>query len=287
MELQLSHLTKEYGTLTALKDFDLTLTEGIYGFLGPNGAGKSTLMNIITGNLHATSGSVLYNGEDIVKLGAEFRGQLGYMPQQQALYPSFTAVRFLSYVAALRGMTKEQANVEIPRVLELVGLTDVARKKVGGFSGGMKQRLLIAQAVLADPKVLILDEPTAGLDPKQRIAIRNMIAHLAMHKIVILATHVVSDIEYIAKEIVLMERGEILKACSRSELLETMAGKVFELRVTEDQLNQVSATYKVGNIASGADGIYVRVLSNVAPAGYEYQEMRATLEDVYLWYCED
>lgn len=287
MELQLAHLTKKYGQHTALKDFDLTLTEGIYGFLGPNGAGKSTLMNIITGNLHATSGQVLYNGEDIEKLGAVFRGKLGYMPQQQALYSSFTAVRYLDYVAALRGMTKESARAEIPKVLELIGLSDVARKKVGSFSGGMKQRLLIAQAVLADPEVLILDEPTAGLDPKQRIAIRNMISHLAMHKIVILATHVVSDIEYIAKEIVLMERGEILKACSRSELLSAMEGRVFELRIREEQLSAVSSAYKVSGIASGADGIYVRVLSEEKPADYEGQEVRATLEDVYLWYCED
>jgi ABC-type multidrug transport system ATPase subunit len=287
MELAIKNLSKNYGDKQALTNVDLTLQEGIYGFLGPNGAGKSTMMNIITGNIPPTSGSVYYDGEDVFQMGARFRSKLGYMPQQQALYPTFTANRFLSYVAALRGMTKPRAQERIPYVLELVGLSDVARKRIGSFSGGMKQRLLIAQAILDDPEILILDEPTAGLDPKQRIIIRNLIASIAMHKIVILATHVVSDVEFIARQIVMLEGGHILRNCPREALIEELQGKVFEVHIAESELETVQQQYRVSNITSGADGIYVRVLHEEAPSGLDCQPVRPTLEDVYLWLCEE
>ena len=285
MELNIQNLQKDYGSVKALKGVDLTLTEGIYGFLGPNGAGKSTLMNILTGNLHATAGSVTYDGQPIGELGAAYRKKLGYMPQQQSLYPTFTVRRFLSYIAALRGMTKEEAKVRIPAVLEQVELTDKADRKIAALSGGMKQRLLIAQAILGDPEILILDEPTAGLDPKQRIVIRNLIASIALHKIVIIATHVVSDVEYIAKQIVLMDQGNVVRACSRSELVAELQGKVLEGRVTEEQLPEMTRRFKVGNIAKEEDGIYLRILADTPPEGMEASVLRPSLEDVYLWHC--
>ncbi len=285
MELTISNLEKNYDAVKALKGVSLTLNEGIYGFLGPNGAGKSTLMNILTGNLNATSGTVTYDGQEISKMGAEYRRKLGYMPQQQSLYPSFTVKRFLSYMAALRGMTKAEAKERIPFVLEQVELTDFADRKIAALSGGMKQRLLIAQAILGDPEILILDEPTAGLDPKQRIVIRNLIASIALHKIVIIATHVVSDVEYIAKEIVLMDRGNIVRACSRSDLVAELQNRVFEIKITEQELPAVTERFKVGNISKEADGIYVRILSDGLPERMEAAPQRPNLEDVYLWHC--
>lgn len=285
MELKIQALQKDYGTVKALKGVDLTLSEGIYGFLGPNGAGKSTLMNILTGNLNATSGTVTYDGQPISNMGMEYRRKLGYMPQQQSLYPTFTVKRFLSYMAALRGMTKAEAKERIPIVLEQVELTEFADRKIVALSGGMKQRLLIAQAILGDPEILILDEPTAGLDPKQRIVIRNLIASIALHKIVIIATHVVSDVEYIAKEIVLMDQGDIVRACSRSDLVAELQDKVFEIKITEEELPSVTERFKVGNIAKEAGGLYLRILSDGVPQGQEAVPMRPTLEDVYLWHC--
>ena len=285
MELKIQNLQKDYGTVKALKGVDLTLTEGIYGFLGPNGAGKSTLMNILAGNLNATAGTVTYDGQPITEMGMAYRKKLGYMPQQQSLYPTFTVKRFLSYMAALRGMTKVEAKERIPIVLEQVELTEFADRKIAALSGGMKQRLLIAQAILGDPEILILDEPTAGLDPKQRIIIRNLIASIALHKIVIIATHVVSDVEYIAKEIVLMDQGNIVRACSRSDLVAELQDKVFEVKISEDELPSVTERFKVGNIAKEADGLYVRILSDGPPKGLEAVPMRPALEDVYLWHC--
>lgn len=285
MRLEIVDLEKNYGTVRALNGVNLQLSEGIYGFLGPNGAGKSTLMNILTGNLSATAGIVTYEGQAISEMGANYRRKLGYMPQQQSLYPTFTIKRFLSYIAALRGMTKAEAKARIPKVLEQVELIDFANRKIVSLSGGMKQRLLIAQAILGDPEILILDEPTAGLDPKQRIVIRNLIASIALHKIVIIATHVVSDVEYIAKEIVLMDQGNIVRACSRSELVAELQNKVFEVKISEDKLPSVTECFKVGNIAKEADGLYVRILSENPPDGMSAVNMRPTLEDVYLWHC--
>ncbi len=219
--LSLNGVNKHYGQKHALIDFDYDFHDGVYGLLGPNGAGKSTMMNVITQNIPADSDSeILWNGEDINKLQAKYRRRIGFMPQQQELYPSFTASRFVGYLAALKGIKKEKIEGEVERVLNLVELSEQADQKLGGFSGGMKQRVLIAQALLGNPKLLILDEPTAGLDPKQRVVTRNLISRLSKDKIVIISTHIVSDIETIADRILLIKQGELIDEGTVPELCE-------------------------------------------------------------------
>ncbi len=207
--LTLYHITKRYKDKTALNDVSLELDCGIYGLLGPNGAGKSTLMNIITGNVKPTEGRVLWDGSDIKELGARFRSVIGYAPQQQGYYNSFSGRRFLSYMAALKGIPKKAARSEIERVLSYVNMQEAADRAIGGYSGGMKQRILIAQAILGDPKLIVLDEPTAGLDPKERVRIRERIRMLSGDKIILVSTHVVSDIAPIANEILLIRSGSV------------------------------------------------------------------------------
>ncbi len=218
--LCLENISKHYGQKRALNGLDVTFENGVYGLLGPNGAGKSTLMNIITQNLNCDKGGkIFWNGGDAVKMGGDFRSVIGFMPQQQELYPTFTAARFVGYIAALKGIPPKEIDGEITRVLELVELSDCADKKIGGFSGGMKQRVLIAQALLGDPKLIILDEPTAGLDPKQRVIIRRLISSLAKEKIIIISTHIVSDIETIADKIIFIKDGEIIDSGTVGELV--------------------------------------------------------------------
>lgn len=216
--LQLCQISKEYKEKKALEKVSLELGNGIYGLLGPNGAGKSTLMNIITGNLKPSMGTVLWNQEDIQKLGKTYRNIIGYAPQQQGLYDTFTGRRFLAYMAALKGIRKEDLIAEIDRALSYVNMQDAADRKIGTYSGGMKQRILIAQAMLGNPKIIILDEPTAGLDPKERVRIREGIAKLGKDKIMIVSTHVVSDVETIADQIILLKSGSVLD-CDKVEQL--------------------------------------------------------------------
>ncbi len=207
--LELKSVSKKYGDKFALQDISLSLSEGIYGILGPNGAGKSTLMNIITENLSPDTGEVLWNGKQIKELGAAYRAILGYAPQQQGLYDTFTGRRFLSYMGALKGIPKEKIKGEIEQAANSVNLQEKMDRPIGTYSGGMKQRLLIAQAIMGDPKLLILDEPTAGLDPKERVNIREKMKALSEGKIILMATHVVSDIQSIAKEIIMLKSGQI------------------------------------------------------------------------------
>lgn len=216
--LELCDITKKYKDKLALNGVSLSLDNGIYGLLGPNGAGKSTLMNIITGNLQPTSGTVKWNGESLRSLGATYRSLLGYAPQQQGMYDAFSGRRFLSYMATLKGISKKDMPEEIERVLSYVNMTEAAHRPIGTYSGGMKQRILIAQAVLGDPKLVVLDEPTAGLDPKERVRIRERISELAGDKIILVSTHVVSDIESIAKEIILIKSGTIIDHAAVDEL---------------------------------------------------------------------
>ena len=228
MELRIEHLTKKYGEKVALRDFTYTFTPGIYGILGANGAGKSTLMNLITDNVKRNEGQILWGGTDILKLGKRFRAKLGYMPQQQGMYNDFSARAFLRYMAQIKEIPKKQADEQIEQLLDVVNLREDAHKKVGGFSGGMRQRVLLAQALLGDPKILILDEPTAGLDPRERLRLRQYISDLSQDRIVFLTTHIVSDIESIAGDVLLMKQGELVRHGVPEALIASCGGKDLE-----------------------------------------------------------
>lgn len=288
MELALNCISKTYkkGSVKALDNFSVTLTPGVYGLLGPNGAGKSTLMNIITDNLNADGGEVVYGGENIKKLGKDYRAVLGYMPQQQGLYDDFTLNRFLWYMAALKGLKKKEAKEKITQLLETVNLTDAAHKKLGSFSGGMKQRALIAQALLNNPEILILDEPTAGLDPKERIRIRNFISEIAEDKIVLISTHVVSDIEFIAKEIILLNQGKLVSHDTCQNLVSEIVNKVVEVEIEKEELKYFQDNYRVSNLYHNDDKIVVRLVTDNPPENHKITIATPTLEDLYLYVFE-
>lgn len=284
MTLQINDLTKRYGKgKIALNKFSFEFTEGIYGLLGPNGAGKSTLMNIITQNLASTSGAVCVNGKNIAEMGREYRKLLGFMPQQQALYPDFTLTRFLYYMAGLKGISKADAAPQIDELIARVNLSEYSRAKLGSFSGGMRQRALLAQALLGKPKIIILDEPTAGLDPKERIRLRNLIAETAFDKIVVIATHVVQDIEFIAKEVMLLKDGEIVDSGAPAELCSGINGKVYELLTEQEKLPEIQRTMQVANITHENGRICVRALCEAVPQT-EHRSVSPTLEDLYLYH---
>lgn len=282
--LDLLDLTKRYKSVQALKGVNYKFTEGVYGLLGPNGAGKSTLMNLITDNLEPDGGDIYFCGTSIHELGDAYLKEIGYMPQQQNLYRNFTGVRFLYYMAALKGLTKKQARQQIPELLQMVNLTAEANRKIGTYSGGMKQRILIAQALLGNPRLVILDEPTAGLDPKERIRIRNIISRASFQRIVMVATHVVSDIEFISKEILLMKNGEVAEHGTPEKLLHMVDGKLFEIETDREGLADLEQRYPVVNVSKSYDTITVRVLCDEPPKGYCVTVPKANLEDVYL-YC--
>ena len=298
MKLELKHISKSYGAVRALSDFSAELTPGIYALLGPNGSGKTTLMHILTDNLGADTGVVVYADGDeapqnVKAMGEEFREKLGFMPQYPGMYPNFTAKQFLQYVAALKGVGEKQkkrerdAQIEkqITEILDELELSDVAHRRIGTFSGGMKQRLALAQAVLGAPKILILDEPTAGLDPKQRIAVRNYISRIALDKIVIIATHVVSDVEFIAKEIIMLRKGEVLCKAPQQELLQKIADKVWTADVREDEVSVMQSKFTVTGIAKSDTAehmVALRILSDKKPFA-DAKPASPTLEDYYLY----
>lgn len=233
MKLKIDNLTKKYSDKVAVKDFSIEMTEGVYGLLGPNGAGKTTLMRMISDVLNPTCGQILVNNVDKNDLGEEYRDLLGYLPQDMGYYKNFTAERFLKYVAALKGLNKKMSKERIEELLEVVGLSEYKNKKVGKFSGGMRQRVGIAQALLNNPKILVLDEPTAGLDPKERIRFRNLISDISKDRIIILSTHIVGDIEYIAKQVILIKEGQLIKSSTGDKLLKEMEGKAWKVEVDE------------------------------------------------------
>lgn len=282
MRLQINNLTKRYGKKTALDNFSYEFTDGIYGLLGPNGAGKSTLMKMITHNIAPTSGEILADGRSSAQAGGEYRKLLGFMPQQQSVYPDFTLTRFLYYMAGLKGLSKKEAAPQIDSLIKRVNLTEHTRTKLGGFSGGMRQRALLAQALLGNPKIVILDEPTAGLDPKERISLRNLIAETAFDRIVIIATHVVPDIEFIAKEVLLLSGGKITDSGTANDLCAEIDGKVFEILTEQSSLTEIQGKLSVANITHENGRLCVRVISKEAPE-YEHRPVPPTLEDLYLY----
>ena len=290
MELQTDSVTKLYdkGKVKALDGFTMKFTPGIYGLLGPNGAGKSTFMNILTANLNADSGQVLWNGDDILKAGRSYRSCLGYMPQQQNLYDDFTGDEFLWYMAALKGLKKKEAAARIEEMIKAVNLENARYRKLRGYSGGMKQRILIAQAMLNDPDLLIMDEPTAGLDPNERIRITNFISQMAQGKIVIFATHVISDIEFIADRIILLNHGRLIKTGSPEQLQETIRGKVYEGTVDKAEIERLHASGTlISNMHYVGSRVKVRIITDETDMSDKWISVDPELSDVYLYYEKD
>ena len=283
MELSLDRLTKHYGNKIAVDCVSATLKSGVYGLLGANGAGKTTLMRMLCAILESTSGEVLLNGKEVTAMGADYRNVLGYLPQDFGYYPNYTAMEFLMYISALKGIPKIIAMKRSKELLEEVGLSHVANKKVKTFSGGMKQRVGIAQALLNNPDILIFDEPTAGLDPKERVRFRNLLSEYAGDKIVILSTHIVSDIEAIADEVLLMKKGKFVLQGTVQELTEKANGKVWELTVPAKEARKWQAKTTVANLRHEGKEVVLRIISDKKPSE-EAVSCEATLEDLYLYY---
>ena len=284
--LTINNLSKSYGSNLALNQFTYSFDHGIYALLGPNGSGKSTLMNIVTQNLKSDNGEILLDDTPIGKLGASYREKLGFMPQYPGMYPSFSALDFLRYMAVLKGLNKKKADEQIDELLHAVELHDVRTHRIGSFSGGMKQRLALAQSLLGDPEIVILDEPTAGLDPKQRIAIRNYIASVALNKTVIIATHVVSDVEFIAREAIMLKKGVISDSGSPYGLTQKIEGQVWQTVVSAEEVQSMQEKFRVVNIQNGEQGVILRILSDVQPTE-DSVTVVPSLEDYYLYVFGD
>lgn len=282
MELTLDRLTREFGPKIAVDRVSARLTPGVYGLLGANGAGKTTLMRMVCGVLRPTSGEVRYDGAPVSRLGDAYRARLGYLPQDFGYYPEFTALDFMEYVASLKGVDRRQARERSLELLDTVGLAGEERRRIRTFSGGMKQRLGIAQAVLNEPEVLVLDEPTAGLDPKERVRFRNLIASFAKDKIVLLSTHIVSDVEYIADRIVMMRAGQVVLTGAPDEVVRAVAGKVWEARVAAAEADRLAERLTVGNVhyLEGGEAL-VRIVCERQPVKGA-RPVEPTLEDLYL-----
>lgn len=282
MELLIDRLTKQYGRKIAVDCVSTVMKPGVYGLLGENGAGKTTLMRMLCAILEATSGEVFLDGKEITALGADYRDLLGYLPQDFGYYPNYTAKEFLLYMAALKGIPRDMAGKRTEELLEVVGLDETASKKVKTFSGGMKQRVGIAQALLNEPKILILDEPTAGLDPKERVRFRNLISDYANDRIVILSTHIVSDIEAIADEVLLMRKGKLVSHGTVAELTKKAEGKVWELAVSPAEAKVWQEKAAVANLRHEEELVVLRILAEERPA-QEAVCCEATMEDLYLY----
>lgn len=283
MQLTLDRLTKQYGSKIALDRIDATFEPGIYGLLGANGAGKTTMMRLICDILKPTSGEVIFNGTNIREMGESYRAAIGYLPQDFGYYPNFTAMNFLLYMASLKGLNARYAKEKSLELLETVNLLEVKDKKIKTFSGGMKQRLGIAQAFLNNPQILILDEPTAGLDPKERVKFRNLISSFAENKIVILSTHIVTDVEYIADEILVIKGGALLKKGAESTIIQEISGKVWECRVTRQEAERLENRFTVCNSKTENGETVLRIVSDSKPCDTAVS-VSPCLEDLYLYY---
>ncbi|GKV70423.1 ABC transporter ATP-binding protein [Sporosarcina sp. NCCP-2716] len=283
MTLKIEKVSHLYKDQEALKSIDCELSPGIYGLLGPNGAGKSTLLRILVDVLAPTNGRVLYNNRSITALGASYREQLGYLPQEFQGYSQFTAEEFLKYVANLKGLDAKTARVRVKHVLALVGLTGASRKKLKGYSGGMRRRVGIAQALLNNPKVLILDEPTAGLDPSERIRLRGILSQLAQDTIIILSTHIVSDIEYVADEVLLLKEGQLIEKASPRKLLAKLDRQVWTVQVPHNELRTYTTAYPVSNLQLQEGYVDIRIVSQAKPHDAA-QQAEPRMEDLYVYY---
>ena len=284
MKLDISHLTQKYGSVLALDDISISFTEGVYGILGPNGAGKSTLLNLLTDNVCRTSGEILYNDKPILSLKKDYRKMIGYMPQQQGFYENFSPRMFLMYMSKLKAIPSKKATAEVDRLLKIVSLEPVADSKISTFSGGMKQRVLLADALMGDPKILFLDEPTAGLDPKERINIRNFISQLSKNKIIFFATHVVSDIECIADSVILLKNGKIIKQGTPIELIDSVSGHVAQTISSKNDLDELQKKYPIHNIFQKRAGYMFRIVGDKFENEFTIVKDDISLEDVYLYY---
>lgn len=284
MELKTIGLTKRYGAKTAVKEMNLTLRSGIYGLLGANGAGKTTLMRLLCTLQRPTAGEIQLNGQNIRGLGGDYWKLLGYLPQNFGYYPQFSAWDFLLYISALKGLDENAARKKSAGLLEAVGLMKEARRKIKTFSGGMKQRLGIAQAMLGDPHILVLDEPTAGLDPRERVRFRNLISMFSKDRIVLLSTHIVSDVESVAERIILMKAGQLLQFGGPAEIASEIEGQVWEYTVPASQAEEYAACLSVSSLRQENGHTVLRVIgSRPAP---EAAAVPPNLEDLYLYYFE-
>lgn len=286
-KLEMINVTKSYKHKNANENINLVLESGVYGLLGPNGAGKSTLMKQIVTVTSPTSGKILYNGKDIKSLDDEYRAVVGYLPQDFDAYKNFKAKDFLMYMAALKGMDKQTSKKRVDELLKLVGLSEVSNKLVSKFSGGMKRRVGIAQALLNNPKVLILDEPTAGLDPQERTRFRNLLSQIGRDTIVILSTHIISDIESVAKETIMIKDGKVLLQGTHKEILNGMEGKVYSLDTNDENLvSKIQSKYKVVSINRGIENISIRFISETKPNYENIKLIEPKFEDVYMFYFD-
>lgn len=283
MKLELNDLTKKFGSFTAIDHLSLTMGSGVYGLLGVNGAGKTTLMRMLCTLLKPTSGSIVCNGRDIFKMDGEYRKLLGYLPQDFGFYPEFTVQDYLFYIASIKGLRPAVAKKKVRELIPRVGLTKAANKKMKKLSGGMKRRAGIAQAMLNNPKILILDEPTAGLDPNERIRFRNLISELSEERLVLLSTHIVSDIEYIANKIWLMKDGKLMHQGTADEIINSMTETVWECLVEKRMVSDFIKKYKISNMKSEPQGAVLRIISQEKPAP-DAVRAEASLEDVFLYY---
>lgn len=283
MELKLYKLTKKFSGTEAVSSVSYTFSEGVYGLLGVNGAGKTTLMRMMCGLLHPSEGKITCNGEDIFRMEETYRQRLGYLPQEFGFYPEFSVYDYLMYIASLKGLRPAVAKRRIEILLSQVGMKSQKHKKMKKLSGGMKRRVGIAQAMLNNPEILILDEPTAGLDPNERIRFRNLISELSKDRMVLLSTHIVSDIEYIADQILLMEGGKLRAAGSSEALLLQMPERVWSVMVSKEEMQTYMKQYKISNVKNVSGGVKLRILSEQKPAKNAVQET-AILEDLFLDY---
>ena len=283
MELQLQNLSKQYGKKCAVNQVTVRLTPGVYGLLGANGAGKSTLMRMLCGVIKPSSGSILLDGRPMQALGEQYYTHIGYMPQDFGFYPDFTAREFMLYMAAVKGMDSKKAKARTDELLRAVNLQEVANKKIKSFSGGMKQRLGIAQAELNDPSILILDEPTAGLDPKERVRFRNVISDFAKEKTVVLSTHIVSDVSYIADTVLLMKNGSFILQEPMATVTDGIQNKVWELLVDEQEAAHYSARFSVVNLHHENGRVRLRIVADAKPAANACPA-EPSLEDLFLYH---